>query len=353
MAATPDGKGYWLVGSDGGVFSFGDAVFHGGMGGTRLNAPVVGMAVAPGGTGYWLVGSDGGVFSFGSATFHGSGVGQGVTGAIVDIIPSPDGAGYNITSQTGVNYAFGDAPAYSPRTGTPMRGGGLVDLPGDCSDMQTLGYSWYYDWEMNTSCPNLGVPFVPMVSGDWCPGSACPSLPASLSASGSPYLLTFNEPDNPSQSNMTVARALQLWPYLEATGLQLGSPAVTDSTRGTAWLAAFMAGVAQDGYRVNFIALHWYGDCSSPQNLVSYLASMATYGLPLWLTEFSCLNGSAAVNASFIQQVGPMLEALPYLQRIGWFSNRPYPGGYQNTGLLDASGTLSTVGQAYTVLPAG
>ncbi len=23
--ATPDGKGYWLVGSDGGVFSFGDA----------------------------------------------------------------------------------------------------------------------------------------------------------------------------------------------------------------------------------------------------------------------------------------------------------------------------------------
>jgi hypothetical protein len=48
-----------------------------------------------------------------------------------------------------------------------------------------------------------------------------------------------------------------------------------------------------------------------------------------------------------------MLEALPYLQRIGWFSNRPYPGGYQNTGLLDASGTLSTVGQAYTALPAG
>ena len=72
-----------------------------------------------------------------------------------------------------------------------------------------------------------------MVSGDWCPGSStCTALPASLSASGNPYLLTFNEPDNPSQSNMTVARALQLWPYLEATGLQLGSPAVTDSSRG-------------------------------------------------------------------------------------------------------------------------
>ncbi|MHB8287723.1 MAG: hypothetical protein ACYDEY_00500 [Acidimicrobiales bacterium] len=29
MAATSDGKGYWLVGSDGGIFSFGDAKFYG------------------------------------------------------------------------------------------------------------------------------------------------------------------------------------------------------------------------------------------------------------------------------------------------------------------------------------
>ena len=29
MAATPDGKGYWLVASDGGIFNYGDAVFYG------------------------------------------------------------------------------------------------------------------------------------------------------------------------------------------------------------------------------------------------------------------------------------------------------------------------------------
>ena len=29
MAPTPTGKGYWLVASDGGVFAFGDAGFHG------------------------------------------------------------------------------------------------------------------------------------------------------------------------------------------------------------------------------------------------------------------------------------------------------------------------------------
>ena len=36
--------GYWLGAADGGVFAFGDAAFHGSMGGHPLNAPVVGMA---------------------------------------------------------------------------------------------------------------------------------------------------------------------------------------------------------------------------------------------------------------------------------------------------------------------
>ena len=44
MAPTQDGHGYWLVASDGGVFSFGDAAFDGSTGGIRLAKPVVGMA---------------------------------------------------------------------------------------------------------------------------------------------------------------------------------------------------------------------------------------------------------------------------------------------------------------------
>ena len=72
MAATADHEGYWLVASDGGIFSFGDAKFHGSMGGRRLNKPIVGMAATPDGGGYWLVASDGGIFSFGDAQFHGS-----------------------------------------------------------------------------------------------------------------------------------------------------------------------------------------------------------------------------------------------------------------------------------------
>ena len=71
MAATPDGKGYWEVASDGGVFAFGDAAFEGSMGGQHLNAPVVGMAATPDGKGYWEVASDGGVFNYGDAAVRG------------------------------------------------------------------------------------------------------------------------------------------------------------------------------------------------------------------------------------------------------------------------------------------
>jgi hypothetical protein len=74
-----------LAASDGGVFSFGDAQFSGSMGGTHLNAPVVGIAPTPDGKGYWLAAADGGVFSFGTAPFEGSMAGTALAGPIVGV----------------------------------------------------------------------------------------------------------------------------------------------------------------------------------------------------------------------------------------------------------------------------
>jgi len=39
------------------------------MDGKPLNRPVVGILATPNGKGYWLVGADGGVFDFGGAGF--------------------------------------------------------------------------------------------------------------------------------------------------------------------------------------------------------------------------------------------------------------------------------------------
>ncbi len=69
-------QGYRLSASDVGIFAYGNASFHGSMGGTPLNKPVVGMAADRPSGGYWEVASDGGIFAF-HAPFYGS------TGSIV------------------------------------------------------------------------------------------------------------------------------------------------------------------------------------------------------------------------------------------------------------------------------
>ena len=95
-ADTPQGWGYWLVGKDGGVFSFGHAGFYGSAAGLHLAAPIVGIAPSQQlescslpsmntTDGYWLVGADGGVFSYGSATFEGSEAGHPLAASITGI----------------------------------------------------------------------------------------------------------------------------------------------------------------------------------------------------------------------------------------------------------------------------
>ncbi len=110
IASTPDGGGYWLVGVDGGVFSYGDATFYGSMGGHRPDAPVAGIARTNDGRGYWLVAWDGGVFSFGDARFFGSMGGRPLNALTIGIAANPEGTGYWTVAQDGGVFAFGDAP---------------------------------------------------------------------------------------------------------------------------------------------------------------------------------------------------------------------------------------------------
>ncbi len=120
MAPTHDGDGYWLVGSDGGIFAFGDAAFHGSTGGLKLNAPVVGMAATNDSGGYWLVGSDGGVFNYGDAAFYGSTGGLTLNAPIVGMAATSDGGGYWLVASDGGVFSYGDARFYGSRGGQPL-----------------------------------------------------------------------------------------------------------------------------------------------------------------------------------------------------------------------------------------
>lgn len=142
MMTTPDGGGYWLVAADGGVFAFGDAPFYGSMGGTHLNAPIAGMAAGGNGVGYYLVGTDGGVFAFGNAPFLGSMGGTPLNGAVVGIYSTGNvvgtggtvpGSGYFLIGRDGGIFAFGNASfsgSFIGASGSPVIGAIVID--GDC-----------------------------------------------------------------------------------------------------------------------------------------------------------------------------------------------------------------------------
>jgi hypothetical protein len=112
MAATPDGNGYWFVASDGGIFAYGDAQFYGSTGSIHLNKPIVGMASTPDGRGYWLVASDGGIFAYGDAQFYGSTGSIHLNKPIVGMTPTPSGHGYWFVASDGGIFSYGDAQFY-------------------------------------------------------------------------------------------------------------------------------------------------------------------------------------------------------------------------------------------------
>jgi hypothetical protein len=109
MTATPNGQGYWMVASDGGIFSYGNAQFYGSTGNIVLNKPVVGMTPTPDGGGYWLVATDGGIFSYGDAQFYGSTGNIRLNKPVVGMAATPDGKGYWLVASDGGIFAFGDA----------------------------------------------------------------------------------------------------------------------------------------------------------------------------------------------------------------------------------------------------
>ena len=135
-AIDPANDGYWEVGADGGVFSYG-APFHGSMGNTRLNQPVFSIASSKTGRGYWLVARDGGIFGFGDARFYGSAAKIPLRLPIVAITTSPTGHGYRLVARDGGIFGFGDAPFYGS---LPGRGANVTDVIGTAATPTGHGY---------------------------------------------------------------------------------------------------------------------------------------------------------------------------------------------------------------------
>jgi hypothetical protein len=231
---------------------------------------------------------------------------------------------------------------------------GVWGFSGVNTALARSGAGWYYTW--STAHDGITGPgFVPMVWGS--AGADAASLTRARQAG--PYLLGFNEPDMAGQANMTVEQALALWPSLMATSKILGSPAVAyggDTPGG--WLDRFMSGAAARGYRVDFVAVHWYGgDFTTPDavaQLEHYLRAVHDrYHKPVWLTEFALIDFSNGTRfptdrqqAAFLTAATAMLDGLPWLQRYAWFG-LPAKDDGPSSGLFHSGAVPTAAGRAF------
>ena len=70
IANVPTG-GIIVARPDGALDNFEGSEFYGSMAGTKLNAPIIAICATATGKGYWMLGADGGVFTFGDAPYLG------------------------------------------------------------------------------------------------------------------------------------------------------------------------------------------------------------------------------------------------------------------------------------------
>ena len=172
-------SGYWMVGEDGSVYSFGDAQFRGtpnGSIGPRrgsgvravsivsapsgdgyciadnlgevfcFNAPaypslpggnlqpgeqVTSISLQPNGPGIWFFTNRGRVFALNGAPFFGDMAGRPLNGPVLGSIPTPTGGGYYMVASDGGVFSFGDARFFGSMGGRPLNGPvkGLAPTP--------------------------------------------------------------------------------------------------------------------------------------------------------------------------------------------------------------------------------
>ncbi|MGJ8725862.1 MAG: glycosyl hydrolase [Roseibacillus sp.] len=180
---------------------------------------------------------------------------------------------------------------------------------------------WKYEWEP-TGASTDNWEFVPMIKGR---GQNADFRWEEVRVRGNQtHFLGFNEPEAANQGDLTVPEALALWPKAQQLGLRLGSPARTDGANGDDWLSSFMSQADTLGYRVDYVCVHNYNRTNAA-GLKTWLdAEYAKYNRPIWLTEFQRDvdndDPDSADHQAYLEEVIPMLETLPYLERYAYYN---------------------------------
>ncbi|MDO5968709.1 glycosyl hydrolase [Flavivirga aquimarina] len=214
-----------------------------------------------------------------------------------------------------------------------------------------LNSTWFYDWG-NGDVSTSDTEYVVM---NWSGGGGIDKMESLGSIMDVTHHLAFNEPDGSNQANMTVDNAIAQYKILQASGLRLGAPAVTDGAKGRAWLDEFMEKAIAAGYRIDYLPVHYYKKPTTT-SFYNWLKNLYdTYQIPLWITEFNYGDIHDNPNLTESQVLAGltsfinMLDDTYFVERYCVFTWQPSqtPGGGHSLMSVRNPVTLNSVGEFY------
>lgn len=167
---------------------------------------------------------------------------------------------------------------------------------------------------------------------------------------------TFNEPEQPSQANMSPEEAHGLWTAhiepLTQLGYDLIAPSVTTGSAGFDWLSKFM-GLCKT-CSISVVDVHYYG--LNGQDFIDLVTKFhSTFGKPIWVSEYGCVDYSGpkkectqSIFNDFFQKTRSFLEGASYVEMyalFGMFRPDELPNGVDKVNSMITCpdpGNLST-----------
>lgn len=210
-------------------------------------------------------------------------------------------------------------------------------------------FTWGYSWgpERGPASTSIVKQFVPMIWTDPKDKASEKAATDAFKALGDEksYVLSFNEPDLPQESNVDYKTAAKDWKdkFMPAIGknTESVSPGVSASTakdQGLDWLDKFLS--ACDDCNFSVVASHWYGDAtvtdSAAESFIKHVNETVTLAEKhkidkVWITEFGFLDGGIDKNAkartNFLKNVMPQLDGISAVERYAYYFMKLFNDG--------------------------
>lgn len=213
---------------------------------------------------------------------------------------------------------------------------------------------WAYNWGFYPSGIDSQFSYIPTLwSTDPSHSNGFAEQVETLLSSGTKAIFSFNEPDIPSQANMSpgsAASAHQQWLNQYSGRALIGAPAVSNSQsagQGADWLKQFVQ-ACNGECKFDFCNMHWYSPASAIDTFFSQIeaVSSACGGKPVMITEFQP-SGTVAEVQAFLEEALPKLDSNPTVMGYSYFMLADNSGNEGQNFLMDSATAASQIGLTY------